>query len=146
VEPLISNALEGKGGQRRVAAATAICILRMLRRRGVIAKVVSFPARGRFDLWSDVGFPVCECPYPLIYRIESSVEDIMMSIEFDVCYRREARERVLQHMEECTVDERELLWAMKGRQSRLNHVGDALMRERDGGAIRSSIKPTAFSH
>jgi hypothetical protein len=53
VEPLSSNALEGKGGRRRGAAARAIRVLRMLRRRGVIAKVVGSLATGRFDLWYD---------------------------------------------------------------------------------------------
>jgi predicted nucleotidyltransferase len=108
--------LEGKGGQRRVAAARAIRFLRMLRRRGYTARVVGSVATGRFNLISDVNFLVKESPGDQIWKIESAAMDIMGNVEFDLSYRDEVRERILQNMEECVMDEWELLRAIRKLQ------------------------------
>ena len=42
--------------------------------------------------------------------------DIMGNVEFDLSYRDEVRERILQNMEECVMDEWELLRAIRKLQ------------------------------
>jgi acetolactate synthase regulatory subunit len=92
--------LDGKGSRRRVTADMAICVMRMLRRCGFTVKVVGSFATGRFGLLSDVDFPVAGPPSDQIWMTEADAIDIMGSIELDLSYRPEVRERVLQHMEQ----------------------------------------------
>jgi predicted nucleotidyltransferase len=100
--------VDGKGGLRRTAAARAIRVLGMLRRRGVTAQVVGSLTSGRFTDWSDVDFLVTECPRHLKYTIEAAVEDIMLDIPFDVVYRDEAVDPILSRMESQALDARKL--------------------------------------
>lgn len=108
-----SMRLEGKGGRRRIAAARAIRVLRMLRRRGFTANVVGSLATGQFGSLSDVDFLVDEPPGDQIWKTESEAMDIMKDIDFDLSYRPEVRNRVLGGMDQCKMDEWELLRAIK---------------------------------
>lgn len=105
--------LDGKGGRKRVVAARAIRVLRMLRRRGFTASVVGSLATGQFGFLSDVDFLVDEPPGDQIWKTESEAMDIMGDIEFDLSYREEVRDSVLAGMDQCRLNDRELLRAIK---------------------------------
>lgn len=85
--------------RRREAARRAARVLVALRKHGVEASVVGSLAEGTFGAASDVDFLVTKCPSSLKYRIESTVEDEMGDIPFDLVYREEAKEFVLRRME-----------------------------------------------
>lgn len=101
--PAHETRLDGKGGRRRVAAARAIRVIRMLSKHGVECRVVGSLATGHFVLGSDVDFLATHHPEGMFWKIESRAMVIMLGIEFDLSYRNEVRPRVLESMDECAL-------------------------------------------
>lgn len=76
-----------------------------LRKRGVEASVVGSLADGTFGPASDVDFLITKCPFPLKYQVEAVVEDEMGDIPFDVVYREEAKDFILNRMERRSISD-----------------------------------------
>ena len=76
--------------------ARAAEVIQSLAQLGVKARIIGSLAENRFALHSDVNFLIEECPRKLKYSIESTVESIMLDIEFDVVYQDELRNLVPQ--------------------------------------------------
>jgi predicted nucleotidyltransferase len=89
--------------REKTASSRAAEVLEALKERGVDAVVTGSLAAGRFGPASDVDFLVRSCPGHLKYKIESSVEDVMDDIQFDVVYRDELPPRILARMEEAVL-------------------------------------------